>query len=100
MSKTKSTTQGNPRINFSSAKGKIVTPDFLDIQIESFREFFQLDTLPEARKTEALYKTFQENFPITDSRNQFVLEFLDYLVDSHVIQSMSVWKEGLRIQFL
>ncbi len=60
MSKTKSTTQGNPRINFSSAKGKIITPDFLDIQIESFREFFQLDTLPEARKTEALYKTFQE----------------------------------------
>ncbi len=54
----------------------------MDIQIESFREFFQLDTLPEARKTEALYKTFQENFPITDSRNQFVLEFLDYLVDS------------------
>ena len=82
MSKKKSTTQGNPRINFSSAKGKIITPDFLDIQIESFREFFQLDTLPEARKTEALYKTFQENFPITDSRNQFVLEFLDYLVDS------------------
>ncbi|WP_419869811.1 DNA-directed RNA polymerase subunit beta [Chryseobacterium sp. CT-SW4] len=82
MSKTKSTTQGNSRINFSSAKGKIVTPDFLDIQIASFKEFFQLDTLPEARKTEALYKTFQENFPITDSRNQFVLEFLDYLVDS------------------
>jgi hypothetical protein len=50
MSKTKSTTQGNQRINFSSAKGKIITPDFLDIQIESFREFFQLDTLPEARK--------------------------------------------------
>lgn len=81
MSKTTASTQ-EKRINFSSAKGKIVTPDFLDIQIESFTEFFQLDTLPEDRKNEGLYKTFQENFPITDSRNQFVLEFLDYLVDS------------------
>ncbi|SDE35431.1 DNA-directed RNA polymerase subunit beta [Riemerella columbipharyngis] len=84
MSKTKTTkkTQENQRINFSSAKGKIEAPDFLDIQIESFKEFFQLDTLPEQRVHEGLYKTFQENFPITDSRNQFVLEFLDYLVDS------------------
>lgn len=86
MSKTKQKTQqaerSNERINFSSAKGKIITPDFLDIQIESFKEFFQLDTLPEARKNEGLYKTFEENFPISDSRNQFVLEFLDYLVDS------------------
>ena len=81
MSKTTASTQ-EKRINFSSAKGKIVTPDFLDIQIESFTEFFQLDTLPEDRKNEGLYRTFQENFPITDSRNQFVLEFLDYLVDS------------------
>jgi len=82
MSKTTATTRGNQRINFSSAKGKIITPDFLDIQLESFRDFFQLDTLPEDRRSEGLYKTFQENFPITDSRNQFVLEFLDYLVDS------------------
>ena len=81
MSKTTATTQ-EKRINFSTAKGKIVTPDFLDIQIESFTEFFQLDTLPEDRTDEGLYKTFQENFPITDSRNQFVLEFIDYLVDS------------------
>ncbi|PQA98241.1 DNA-directed RNA polymerase subunit beta [Chryseobacterium piscicola] len=81
MSKTTATTQ-EKRINFSTAKGKIVTPDFLDIQIESFSEFFQLDTLPEDRTDEGLYKTFQENFPITDSRNQFVLEFIDYLVDS------------------
>ncbi|WP_223606545.1 DNA-directed RNA polymerase subunit beta [Chryseobacterium sp. OSA05B] len=82
MSKTTATTRGNQRINFSSAKGKIITPDFLDIQLESFRDFFQLDTLPEDRTDEGLYRTFQENFPITDSRNQFVLEFLDYLVDS------------------
>ncbi|OWR15229.1 DNA-directed RNA polymerase subunit beta [Chryseobacterium sp. VAUSW3] len=84
MSKSKAVakTQGNERINFSAAKGKIETPDFLDIQIQSFKEFFQLDTLPEQRVNETLYKTFEENFPITDSRNQFVLEFLDYLVDS------------------
>ncbi len=84
MSKSKAVakTQGNERINFSAAKGKIETPDFLDIQIQSFKDFFQLDTLPEQRVNEALYKTFEENFPITDSRNQFVLEFLDYLVDS------------------
>ncbi|TXF77317.1 DNA-directed RNA polymerase subunit beta [Chryseobacterium sp.] len=84
MSKSKAVakTQGTERINFSTAKGKIITPDFLDIQIQSFKDFFQLDTLPEQRVHEALYKTFEENFPITDSRNQFVLEFLDYLVDS------------------
>ncbi|RRQ45374.1 DNA-directed RNA polymerase subunit beta [Chryseobacterium sp. SC28] len=84
MSKTKATpkVQSNERVNFSTAKGRIDTPDFLDIQIQSFKEFFQLDTLPEQRVNESLYKTFQENFPITDSRNQFVLEFLDYLVDS------------------
>jgi DNA-directed RNA polymerase subunit beta len=84
MSKSKAVaqTQGTERINFSTAKGKIETPDFLDIQIQSFKEFFQLDTLPEQRMNESLYKTFEENFPITDSRNNFVLEFLDYLVDS------------------
>ena len=84
MSKSKAVakTQSNERINFSAAKGKIETPDFLDIQIQSFKEFFQLDTLPEQRVHETLYKTFEENFPITDSRNNFVLEFLDYLVDS------------------
>ncbi|MNK54132.1 DNA-directed RNA polymerase subunit beta [compost metagenome] len=84
MSKTQATqkVKGTERINFSTAKGRIDTPDFLDIQIQSFKDFFQLDTLPEQRLNESLYKTFQENFPITDSRNQFVLEFLDYLVDS------------------
>ncbi|SFI12503.1 DNA-directed RNA polymerase subunit beta [Halpernia frigidisoli] len=84
MSKSKAVaqTQETARINFSTAKGKIETPDFLDIQIQSFKEFFQLDTLPEQRMNESLYKTFEENFPITDSRNNFVLEFLDYLVDS------------------
>lgn len=85
MSKAKTVSQDRKtieRINFSSAKGKIKTPDFLDIQLKSFQDFFQLDTLPEDRRDEGLYKTFLENFPITDSRNQFVLEFIDYLVDS------------------
>ena len=83
MSKSKAVAKAQEkRINFSSSKGRIETPDFLDIQLQSFKEFFQLETLPEQRVNEGLYKTFQENFPITDSRNQFVLEFLDYLVDS------------------
>jgi DNA-directed RNA polymerase subunit beta len=57
-------------------------PDFLDVQLKAFRDFFQLDTSPENRKDEGLYKVFQENFPITDTRNNFVLEFLDYFIDS------------------
>ncbi|MFN7311939.1 MAG: DNA-directed RNA polymerase subunit beta [Bacteroidota bacterium] len=69
------------RINFSTVKKVIDYPDFLDVQIESFKEFFQLDTTSESRANEGLYKVFQENFPITDTRNIFVLEFLDYFVD-------------------
>ena len=69
------------RVSFASAKNKFDYPDFLDIQIKSFREFFQLDTNPENRRQEGLFKVFSENFPITDTRNQFVLEFLDYFVD-------------------
>src|SRR5690606_37805268 len=101
MSKSKAVakTQGNERINFSAAKGKIETPDFLDIQIQSFKEFFQLDTLPEQRVNETLYKTFEENFPITDSRNQFVLEFLDYLVDSPRYSIDECAERGLTYSF-
>lgn len=69
------------RINFASTKDVPDYPDFLDIQIKSFKEFFQLNTKPEDRHKEGLYKTFQETFPITDTRNQFVLEFLDYVID-------------------
>ncbi|MEQ9262649.1 MAG: DNA-directed RNA polymerase subunit beta [Owenweeksia sp.] len=68
------------RIDFASIK-RFQYPDFLDIQLQSFQDFFQLDTKPGDRHDEGLYKTFSENFPITDSRNQFVLEFLDYFVD-------------------
>ncbi len=69
------------RLNFSSVQNKPDYPDFLDIQIKSFQDFFQLETKSEERGQEGLYKTFLENFPITDTRNQFVLEFLDYFVD-------------------
>ncbi|NND61739.1 MAG: DNA-directed RNA polymerase subunit beta [Flavobacteriaceae bacterium] len=69
------------RLNFSSVQNKPEYPDFLDIQVKSFQDFFQLETKSEERGQEGLYKTFLENFPITDTRNQFVLEFLDYFVD-------------------
>jgi len=69
------------RINFASSKNQFAYPDFLDIQLKSFQEFFQLETTPENRESEGLYKVFSENFPITDTRNQFVLEFLDYFID-------------------
>ena len=69
------------RINFSSIKNASQYPDFLDIQIKSFKDFFQLETKSDERGEEGLYNTFQDNFPITDARNQFVLEFLDYFVD-------------------
>ena len=70
-----------PRINFASINNKVEYPDFLDIQLKSFQSFFQTGTTLEERRNEGLYKTFTELFPITDSRNNFVLEFIDYLVD-------------------
>lgn len=73
--------QKNERINFASIKEVIDYPDFLDVQLKSFKEFFQLDTPSENRRNEGLFKVFSENFPITDTRNIFVLEFLDYFVD-------------------
>jgi len=69
------------RFNFGSSKVKADYPDFLEIQLQSFKDFFQLETNPEDRVNEGLYKVFSENFPITDARNNFVLEFLDYFVD-------------------
>ncbi len=71
----------NKRVSFSSAKTVFKYPDFLEIQLKSFREFFQLATTPEERKAEGLCRVFEENFPITDTRNNFVLEFIDYEVD-------------------
>ena len=69
------------RVNFSSLNNSINYPDFLDIQIKSFKDFFQLETKSEERGDEGLYNTFMDNFPISDTRNQFVLEFIDYFID-------------------
>ena len=74
-------TSENTRINFGKIKLANHYPDLLEIQIKSFQEFFQLETTPENRGNEGLYKVFQENFPISDARNIFVLEFLDYFID-------------------
>ncbi|MFO7938394.1 MAG: DNA-directed RNA polymerase subunit beta [Bacteroidales bacterium] len=71
----------NQRISFASTKNQLPYPDFLEVQLKSFREFFQLNTTSDARKNEGLYGVFNENFPITDTRNNFVLEYLDYAVD-------------------
>ena len=71
----------NQRVSFGTIKNQLDYPDFLDIQLQSFMDFFQLETSPENREDEGLFKVFSENFPITDARNNFVLEFLDYYVD-------------------
>ena len=71
----------NKRVNFASIKNPMKYPDFLEVQLKSFQDFLQLDTPPEKRKNDGLYKVFAENFPIADTRNNFVLEFLDYYID-------------------
>ncbi len=71
----------NQRINFASVKSPLAYPDFLEVQLKSFKDFLQLDTPPEQRKNDGLYKVFSENFPINDTRNNFNLEFLDYFID-------------------
>ena len=70
-----------PRINFTSVKNPLPYPDFLEVQLKSFQDFLQLDTPPEKRNNEGLYNVFAENFPIVDTRNNYVLEFLDYYID-------------------
>ena len=69
------------RINFSAMQQQMPYPDFLEIQLKSFHDFFQMDSTPEVRHQEGLYKVFSENFPIQDTRNNFNLEFLDYHID-------------------
>ncbi|MBK9289742.1 MAG: DNA-directed RNA polymerase subunit beta [Flavobacteriales bacterium] len=83
MAQAKTLPRKSKRIDFGSSVLSTVSsyPDFLEIQLKSFEEFFQIETLPEHRDSEGLYKVFMENFPITDTRNQFVLEFLDYFID-------------------
>ncbi|MBN1463452.1 MAG: DNA-directed RNA polymerase subunit beta [Paludibacteraceae bacterium] len=69
------------RISFASAKNQLAYPDFLEVQLQSFKDFFQLGSTPEIRKEEGLYAVFLDNFPISDTRNNFVLEFIDYYID-------------------
>ena len=76
-----SSSKNNQRISFATVKNPMPYPDFLDVQLKSFKDFLQLDTPPELRKNDGLYKVFSENFPIADTRNNFVLEFLDYYID-------------------
>ena len=76
-----SATKTQQRVSFSTVRNRVPYPDLLEVQLKSFRDFFQMDTTAENRKNEGLYKVFQENFPITDTRNNFVLEFIDYYID-------------------
>ncbi|MBR2026544.1 MAG: DNA-directed RNA polymerase subunit beta [Alistipes sp.] len=76
-----SATTQQERISFSTIRNRVPYPDLLEVQLKSFRDFFQMDTTAENRKNEGLYRVFQENFPITDARNNYVLEFLDYYID-------------------
>jgi DNA-directed RNA polymerase subunit beta len=76
-----SSTKLQSRVNFGKIKHLAETPDLLEVQIQSFKEFFQLETTPDKRNIEGLFKVFKENFPITDTRNIFMLEFLDYFID-------------------
>ena len=71
----------NQRISFATSKTLLDYPDFLEVQLKSFRDFFQLDTTADSRRDEGLFKVFQEIFPIEDTRNNFTLEFIDYFVD-------------------
>ena len=85
----------NNRVNFASVQNPMPYPDFLDIQLKSFRDFLQLDTPPEMRKNDGLYKVFAENFPITDARNNFSLEFLDYFIDAPLYSVEECLERGL-----
>ncbi|MCH5689079.1 hypothetical protein LWM68_35395 [Niabella sp. W65] len=76
-----SATSVKSRVNFGKIKHLAETPDLLEVQIQSFKEFFQLETTPDKRNIEGLFRVFKDNFPITDTRNIFVLEFLDYFID-------------------
>ena len=90
-----SSTTNNQRINFASIRNQMNYPDFLEVQLKSFHDFFQMDTAPEKRKTEGLYKVFTENFPIADTRNNFVLEFLDYFIDPPRYSMEECFERGL-----
>ena len=83
------------RVTFSTLKKPLEFNDFLEVQLKSFRELFQLGTTPEDRKKEGLYRVFEENFPINDTRNNFVLEFLDYCIDPPRYTIQECLEQGL-----
>ena len=85
----------NQRVNFASVKNPMPYPDFLDVQLKSFQDFLQLDTPSELRKNDGLYKVFAENFPIADTRNNFVLEFIDYYIDEPRYSIQECLERGL-----
>lgn len=85
----------NPRVNLGKIRLAGHYPDLLEIQLKSFQEFFQLETTPDNRASEGLYRVFKENFPITDARNIFNLEFLDYFVDPPRYSINRVWRAYL-----
>ena len=85
----------NQRVNFASVKNPMPYPDFLDVQLKSFKDFLQLDTPSELRKNDGLYKVFAENFPIADTRNNFVLEFIDYYIDEPRYSIQECLERGL-----
>ena len=90
-----SSTVINNRVNFASVKNPMPYPDFLDVQLKSFKDFLQLDTPSELRKNDGLYKVFAENFPIADTRNNFVLEFIDYYIDEARYSIQECLERGL-----
>ncbi len=90
-----SSTVINNRVNFASVKNSMPYPDFLDVQLKSFKDFLQLDTPSELRKNDGLYKVFAENFPIADTRNNFVLEFIDYYIDEPRYSIQECLERGL-----
>ena len=90
-----SSTVINNRVNFASVKNPMPYPDFLDVQLKAFKDFLQLDTPSELRKNDGLYKVFAENFPIADTRNNFVLEFIDYYIDEPRYSIQECLERGL-----
>ena len=90
-----SVTKISPRLNFGKTKHLAETPDLLDIQLQSFKDYFQLETTPDKRNNEGLFKVFKENFPITDTRNIFMLEFLDYFIDPPRYTLLECMERGL-----
>ncbi len=90
-----SSTKINPRVNFGKTKHLAESPDLLDIQLQSFKDYFQLETTPDKRNNEGLFKVFKENFPITDTRNIFMLEFLDYFIDPPRYTILECMERGL-----